>query len=499
VGDDAQSIYAFRGADIRNILDFNRDYPEALTIRLEQNYRSTQNILAAANQVISRNVDQIAKTIWTENARGDEITVLACQDDRDEGASVVRSIFEETRRTGKEFRDFAVMYRTNAQSRSLEDALRRSSIPYVIVGGVEFYQRKEVKDVLAYIRLLVNPRDEESFLRVINTPVRGLGDTAVERLRKFAESRGLGLYDSLAQLHESEDLKARALTAFGEFFALIEKYRRLRGEMSASEVSRTLVDELGILRRYKDEGTPEALARWENVQELLSAITEFTTIRDGATLEDFLQDVSLVSDIDTYDAAANAVTLMTLHSAKGLEFPVVFLTGLEEGLLPFYSSSPDRKDLEEERRLCYVGMTRAKLKLYMSWARMRFRFAEMSYQSPSRFLEEIEPDLIRTSHSIRPAISPEAQRRTAPAVSPYRKREKTDPDSHYYRDTLPDDDDAQVPVSHFKAGKIVDHETFGRGKILHVTGSGETLKAVVEFSSVGKKQLLLKYARLRVV
>jgi DNA helicase-2/ATP-dependent DNA helicase PcrA len=500
VGDDAQSIYAFRGADIRNILDFERDYPEARTIRLEQNYRSTKAILGAADTLIKHNVEQIPKDLWTENGDGDPISVVACDDDKDEGMTIVSRIYEESRRLKLDLKDVAIMYRTNAQSRSLEDALRRQNIPYSIVGGVEFYQRKEVKDAMAYLRALVNPRDQESVLRIINFPARGLGDVALQRLVEFAEAAGADLPAAAARASEIPALTPKARGGFLAFGALLAKYRALAAEMSLSELSRAYIDEIGLLKLFKEEGTPEAMARWDNVQELLSAISEFSAQRPDATLELFLQDVSLVSNMDEWNDSHNAVTLMTLHAAKGLEFPLVFVAGLEEGLLPFYSSSIERKELEEERRLLYVGMTRAMRKLTLTHARVRFRFGEMSYQSPSRFLEEMGGDLTQTESAhrgtpYRSGASPSAAGREFPRP----KKKTADSESHYFRDEQPDYDVEGVSAAALKAGVMVEHEMFGRGKIVHVAGAGEALKAVVDFPAAGRKNLLLKYARLKIV
>ncbi len=490
VGDDAQSIYAFRGADIRNILDFERDYPEATIVRLEQNYRSTKTILAAADQIIKNNNDQITKNLWTENAEGDLITILSCYDDKDEGSTIASRILSESQRLRIDFKDFAVMYRTNAQSRSLEDALRREAIPYVIVGGTEFYQRKEVKDCLAYFRLLVNPEDDESFLRIINYPARGVGDSAQERLKEYARTYSLHLLDTTLQWAHIPDISPKAKERLGAFAELIQTYRQFLKTMSLSELSRTLIDQLGILTAFKEEGTPESLARWENVQELLSAISEFSAEHPDGTLESFLQEVSLVSDVDNLDDDRNAVTLMTLHSAKGLEFPVVFIAGLEEGLLPFYSTSLDVKELEEERRLYYVGITRAMKKLYLSCTRMRYRFGEVSYPSPSRFIEEANQELFE---------------RVSDNQLPYRQMPKSRrspmgrTSSQYFIDEIPDDETEAKMIHDFHVGKIVEHEVFGRGKILTLSGSGEMKKAVVEFAEAGRKNLLLKYARLKIL
>jgi len=495
VGDDAQSIYAFRGADIRNILDFQHDYPDAKVIRLEQNYRSTKTILAAADQVIKHNVDQLSKNLWTENSDGDKITLLVCQDDRDEGATIVSRIYRESLNRKLDLKDFAVMYRTNAQSRALEDAFMQQSVRYVIVGGVRFYERKEIKDVMAYLRLLVNPHDDESFLRIINVPGRGLGNVAVQRVRSFAAHHSIPLVQACRRAEEITTLLPKAKKGLRLLADLLDKYSHMMKEMSASEVSRAFVDEIGILRLFKEEGTPESMARWENVQELLTAITEFCIQQPEATLAAFLQDQALLSDTDQWDDKHNAVTLMTLHSAKGLEFPVVFIAGLEEGLLPFSNSSQlDAKQLEEERRLYYVGLTRAMQKLYLSYARVRFRFSELSYQSPSRFIDEIDQELLESTGQALQAASTE--RWSFPAVQSRHRKKITDSDAQYHTDVAPDYDHDQDEL---KPGTMVVHEIFGRGKVLQVTGSGDALKAVVEFSSAGKKNLLLKYARLRLL
>ncbi|HMK38733.1 MAG TPA: UvrD-helicase domain-containing protein, partial [Bacteroidota bacterium] len=368
VGDDAQSIYAFRGADIRNILDFEKDYPDCRMFRLEENYRSTRTILAAADGIIRHNVDQIPKKLWTANDAGDLITLQTCEDDRDEGFKVVSGVQEESLRRKLDLKDFAVLYRTNAQSRSIEDALRRTGIPYIIVGGVAFYKRREIKDILSYLSVIANPADTESLLRIINVPSRGIGDTTVGKMRSLADEHRLPLLDFLASAHLEGVIADRTLKAVRKFHALLAKYIGLKGEMSVGELARALVDELGVLQDLKEENTSESLNRRENIQELVSALTEFSDKQPEARLEDFLAEVSLVSDVDTAEFGRNAVTLMTLHAAKGLEYPVVFITGLEEGLFPLGGADSDRKELEEERRLMYVGVTRAKQKLYLSWA-----------------------------------------------------------------------------------------------------------------------------------
>lgn len=502
VGDDAQSIYAFRGAEIRNILDFEQEFHGCKVFRLEQNYRSTKNILGVADRLIKHNVDQIHKKLWTHNAEGDPVSLLVCNDDKDEGEKIVKYLQEEIHKRKLALRDVAILYRTNAQSRSLEDALRRSGIPYVIVGGVEFYKRKEIKDVLAYLRLIVNPSDDESFLRVINVPARGIGETTLEKLSAFARKRKSPLLETLGALRSDESgvtyFTRQAFKGLCSFYDLVHKYNNLRTTLSLSELARAMIDEIGILQQLKEEGTPEALARWDNVQELLSAITEFSVDNPDASLETFLEEVSLIADIDKWDETKNAVTLMTAHAAKGLEFPIVFIAGLEEGLFPLYNAIVDRKELEEERRLCYVGMTRAKQKLYLSYARLRYRFGSVSYQSPSRFIDEIDPEVLHVEgggavrqHSVATGMGGR--------VRMYDRKERAVFQFDDFGHPEPDYEGESQVASELRVGARVEHEVFGLGRVVELDGYGEHAKALVNFQSVGRKHLLLKYARLRLV
>ncbi|MBI5472159.1 MAG: UvrD-helicase domain-containing protein [Ignavibacteriae bacterium] len=502
VGDDAQSIYAFRGADIRNILDFERDYPDARVFRLEQNYRSTKMILAAADSVIKNNVDQIRKTLWTENTEGELITLTVCDDDREEGYKIVQKIEEETRRRKLDLKDFAVLYRTNAQSRSIEDALRRNSIPYIIVGGVAFYKRKEIKDVLAYLRVIANQKDAESILRIINYPARGIGEKTVEAVQAFAKAERLQLFDALTSEKLSSVLNERMANAVRGFGALLQKYIALKESVNVSELARALVDDLGILRQFKDENTIESLARRENVLELLSALTEFNDLHPDAGLDGFLEEVSLVSDVDQAEFGRNAVTIMTLHAAKGLEFPVVFIAGLEEGLFPLSNSLLERKELEEERRLFYVGITRAMNKLYLMYALSRYRFGEFSYSVKSRFLDEIDEPLLVTEGSSR--FSALARSQAAPnsyaAPKPrVRQQKSVDDTAKYFADTMPDyENESQLGKrQNHRVGSRVVHDAFGKGKIVAIDGRGDNARATVEFDSVGRKNLMLKFANLK--
>jgi DNA helicase-2/ATP-dependent DNA helicase PcrA len=507
VGDDAQSIYAFRGADIKNILDFEKEYPDCQVFRLEQNYRSTKTILAAADSVIKNNRNQIHKTLWTSNPQGELITVIEAEDDKDEGMKIVTHIQEQCNHLKLDLKDFAVLYRTNAQSRSLEDGLRRNGIPYVIVGGVEFYKRKEIKDVLAYLRVIVNPKDEESLLRIINYPVRGIGEATIEKIVRQADSGPgdrVALFDALSDVNVVSTVSDRTKNSILQFVQLLRKYGELKSQMSASEVARALVDELGILKAYKEEATPEALGRWENVQELLSAITEFTAETPEATLEGFLEEVSLVSPMDEVVDQRNAITLMTLHSAKGLEFPVVFIAGLEEGLFPFYQLAPEPDELEEERRLFYVGITRAMKKLYLTHTRLRYRFGDVTYPVVSRFAEEIEGSLLYHETSRRASFPSHHQRnhlgRETTITSP-RHNSKGNGSSHteFLADREPDYENESQEVVTLHVGAKVEHESFGIGKVLQLAGKGDSAKAVVLFESIGPKNLMLKYAKLRLM
>ncbi len=492
VGDDAQSIYGFRGADIRNILDFEHDYPDSRVFRLEQNYRSTQTILAAADSLIRQNAERIPKKLWTANAEGSAVSVLACLDDRDEGSRIVSRIEEETQTRKLDLKDFAVLYRTNAQSRSLEDALRRSGIPYRIVGGVAFYKRKEIKDIIAYLKVIVNPRDDESLLRILNSPPRGIGATTVRRLRVLAEKHSRSLFDTMGEKDLGDTISDRTVSFLRSFHALLRKFIGLKEQMSPGELARSLVDEIGIAQKLKEENTPEALARRENVLELVSAVSEFSDRTAGGKLEQFLEEVSLVSDIDEADFTRNAVTLMTLHSAKGLEFPVVCISGLEEGLFPLAAASADRAELEEERRLMYVGITRAMTKLYLCWAQRRYRSGVLSFSTRSRFLEEIDAALLSEDRPSRPY-----RRAAAPPGQPGRYPRRAAAETPFFGDTMPSYEDESQALPELRIGLRVSHETFGPGRIVALTGRGDQARAVVEFESVGRKNLMLKFAHLR--
>ncbi len=513
VGDDAQSIYAFRGADITNILSFQRDYPGANVVRLEQNYRSTKKILRLADSIIKQNKDQLDKDLWTDNREGDHVVLMEALSEKDEAQKAERTIRDLHVRAGYSYRDFAVLYRTNAQSRSLEEALRRGGIPYRVVGGVSFYQRKEIKDALAYLRLLVNPNDAASLRRVINYPTRGIGLKTQGDIFEYAEREGIGPWQAIEKV-EQVGLPGRAQNAVGAFRFLIAKHASKASSHSADEVARGLIQETGILQDLRKENTPEGLMRWENVQELLNAIAEFTSNAGvEGTLSAFLQEVSLLTDADSEETDTNRVTLMTLHASKGLEFPVVFIAGLEEGLFPLSKAAQDPKELEEERRLFYVGATRAEEHLFLAHARSRFRYGEQIAGIPSRFLDEIDPEVIRTQGGR--SYQQRSDRFQAPGGDTF-SYDRVDP--NYYRKSLskqkktrsrrttsskaaPGSGERRVVYDEgaveIVTGTRVEHPIFGEGKVIAMEGRGEQTKAVVFFPEVGQKKLMLKFAKLR--
>jgi DNA helicase II / ATP-dependent DNA helicase PcrA len=499
VGDDAQSIYRWRGAEIENILKFESDFDGCRVFKLEQNYRSTKNILSLADDVIKNNKRQIKKTLFTDNPEGDKVTLSEVFSDRDEAMTIVKWILNEIQNRKLNFKDFVMLYRTNAQSRVLEDALRTNSIPYIIVGGVKFYQRKEIKDVLAYLKVLINPRDDEAMIRILKLR-QGIGEQTVEKLKQTAREIAKSIAEVLlAMLEERDNQSANAAdkqkrqtrieTELIRVASILKKYGEVKDEFSPSELARSIVDEIGILRELRNEGTDESMDRMYNVQELLSGISEYTDNTEGATLEGFLQEVSLVTDLDKYDDQKNAVTLMTTHSSKGLEYPVVFITGLEDGIFPLSSSSLSQEEMEEERRLFYVAITRAMDKLYMTYSLQRYRFGNVSYQMKSRFLNEIDVSKLdfHKSHVMTRHKSRQQYQEEGSSIK-----------YEYYNDKGSDDilnemfrEDVGV-----KKGSTVYHNNFGKGKVIEVTGRGEAKKASIHFDKVGVKNIILKYANL---
>ena len=431
VGDIDQSIYAWRGADIRNILDFEADYPEAKVIKLEQNYRSTQNILDAANTLIENNTDRKPKSLWTDNPSGDRITHYLAMDERDEARYISDNIIKQSTIYRVPYRNMAVLYRTNAQSRAIEEALMRAGIAYTIVGGLKFYERKEIKDILAYLRVIFNPADNVSLLRIINVPRRGLGDTSIGKLTEYANANGLPLFDVVSNADAVIGLTAKARNQLDSLAELIFKLTAQAETLPVTKLVEVLLKESGYLAELENEQTPQAEARIENLRELLSVAKEFTAADIADNLENFLSHVALVSDIDTADTSSDKITLMTLHSAKGLEYPVVFIAGLEEGIFPHARTLMNETEIEEERRLCYVGITRAQHKLFITNAKLRTIYGNSVMYPPSRFLKEIPEELVarhvvkhtRYSQALAPSDGTSSPLRTAPpAVRPKARR-----------------------------------------------------------------------------
>ena len=483
VGDDAQSIYSWRGATLDNMLHFEKDYPRHKVFRLEQNYRSTKTILSAADSVIKNNKNQLVKTLWTENDNGEKLMVVKCADEKDEAHQIAKFIKKEISKKKLSLNDFTVLYRTNAQSRVLEDIFRKEKLPYVILGGIEFYRRKEVKDVIAYLRVIVNQNDEESLLRIMNFPQRGIGNTTVNRMIEFARKHDLSLFQTMARVFEVIEIKERIQKNVKGFRLLLEKYIDLKDQLSVGELSRALVDELGLIRLFKGENTQESLQRMENINQLLAALSEFSEENKKAKLADFLEEVSLISGVDMYEESKNAVTLMTLHNAKGLEFPVVFLSGCEEEIFPLSNRFSSDTSVEEERRLFYVGLTRAEQKVYISHARSRYRFGEVAYQNRSRFIDELDPETI---HEVNGGIGRKSNRKTRKEIF------------YEYFDSV-DYEDFDQENKDVRPGSRVMHEKFGLGKVTDVTGSGDMLKAEVHFEGNNVKQLMLKFAKLKIL
>ncbi len=393
VGDDDQSIYQWRGADVKNILEFEKDYPEVNVVKLEQNYRSTKNILEAANSIIKHNVFRKDKTLWTENPEGEKLKVYKALDERDEARFIAFKIKEMIKEEGKDYSDFALLYRTNAQSRVLEEVFMQEGLPYRLVGATQFYQRMEIKDLMAYLRVISNPADDFSLSRIINTPRRGIGRATLQALQDFAQRHNISLYEALVRYKENKHLGLRVHKNLKEFIELLGELKEQRNELGVIELIDLVLEKTGYLSELERQNIPESRGRIENLQEFKSVAYEFEKQNPGQGLEEFLAHVSLVTDADTIDERENAVFMMTMHSAKGLEFPVVFITGLEEGIFPHNRCLLKELELEEERRLCYVAVTRAKEKLFLTHAMVRTIYGNQKYNIPSRFLEEIPEEL----------------------------------------------------------------------------------------------------------
>lgn len=506
VGDADQSIYAFRGADIRNILEFEQDYPDAQVIKLEQNYRSTQRILNAANSVIVNNIGRKEKNLWTENPEGDPIFVCTVPDERFEAAFVAEEIQRLAREENWSYRDFTILYRTHAQSRVLEDELMRRGIPYVIVSGLRFYERKEIKDLIAYLRLIYNAADNFSFRRIINVPKRGLGDATLAKLELFAEEEGISLFEAARRVREIDTISSRYVKQLEKFVELIQRLHEAAesGTMTVTELTERVLEESGYLRELREERTMEADTRIENLREFLSVTKQYEAENEPADLAGLLEHVALVSDVDNYDEDADAVKLMTFHAAKGLEFQVVFMVGMEEGVFPHSRAQWEPAELEEERRLCYVGITRAMKKLYLTSARQRTLYGSTSLNFPSRFIEEIPSELVEVLE-IAPVVEPSGFGTIKPRISIARKEERQEgPASAKSRGWLgvsgltknSQPKPATVEEADFRPGDKVKHKTFGVGTVVSVdaTRNGVTLK--VAFPGEGIKALMVGYAPL---
>ncbi|KXG78040.1 ATP-dependent DNA helicase PcrA [Fervidicola ferrireducens] len=483
VGDDDQSIYSFRGADIRNILDFEEDFPDATVIRLEQNYRSTQNILDAANSVISHNLGRKKKNLWTKNGKGEKIYLVTLENEHEEAFFIAREIEKLVNAQKFNFKDFAVLYRTNAQSRVLEEMMVKMGLPYRIVGGLKFYQRKEIKDIMAYLRVVANPSDDVSLLRIINVPRRGIGEATVYELKRVAEENERSVYDIIKE--EVYNFSSRVSAKLKNFASLINDFIEKQNSLSIPELIAYILEKTGYIEELEAENSPEAQSRIENLKEMVGVAEEFERKFPGASLQDFLAEIALLSDVDELDDNKDAVVLMTLHSAKGLEFPVVFLSGMDEGIFPHSRSMFDEYELEEERRLCYVGITRAKKRLYLTRAWRRNLYGNTSFYSASRFIDEIPARLLKE-------IGPEDDT----LEEDVGEVKKTKPVVHFKSAIKQSSETEKRKELKLNPGDRVKHSKWGEGVVTAVYGKGEDAEIAVNFASEGTKRLILKYAPL---
>lgn len=512
VGDDAQSIYAFRGANIQNILNFKKDYPDNRVFKLEQNYRSTQNIVNAANSVILNNKDQIKKKVWTQNNAGEKIRIIKALSENEEGALIANNIFELKMNKQLANKDFAILYRTNAQSRALEEALRKINIPYRIYGGVSFYQRKEVKDLLAYFRLVINHNDEEAFLRIVNFPARGIGKTSLEKLIVTANEQQKPLMEvasnpSLYQLEVNSGVKNR----LQEFVTMIKSFRVQVTQYNAFEMGKKIASGAGIFKHFHQDESPEGMNRKENIEELLNGLKDFSEMQADVegenqirTLDLFMQDIALMTDADNEKedpSNMDKVSLMTIHASKGLEFPYLFIGGVEENLFPSQMSLNSRSELEEERRLFYVAITRAMIQATITWAETRFRFGQFTICEPSRFIDELDSNfVINVSSSTGLKKQSWTKESFADSRNNFSQQTIAQKESSGNNKGLSEEGIFQnIPVEQLSEGMNVQHQRFGMGKIITIEGKGENAKATVTFNNFGKKQLLLKYAKLKIL
>lgn len=491
VGDDDQSIYGWRGANIRNILDFEKEFKDCKTIKLEQNYRSTQTILDAANCVIKNNCGRKNKKLWTENKAGDRIRHCECANEHEEAYFIANEIKRLSAEKNMQYKDFAILYRINAMSRVVEEMLMMEGIAYKIFGGLKFYDRKEIKDLLAYLRLIQNPADNISLKRCINEPKRGIGNTTIETAERLANSRGVSIFSIISAASEVPEL-GRAASKLEGFVAMISRLRILKETMKVSELMQEVIEQSGIQKSYEEEDTLEAQSRIENIKELVSVALEFEAKGEGETLEDFLANVSLVADIDNMDENSDYVVLMTLHSAKGLEFPVVFMVGMEEGIFPGYRSMSDENELEEERRLCYVGITRAKEKLYLTNTFTRTLFGNTTYNRISRFLKEIPPELLEGNEKREPVATKLSGIKTVNTGS----TGSINPPSSFRTATFTEVSKPKVTDTNYNVGDQVEHKKFGVGIITKIEKENDDFKLEIHFKGAGMKRLMAAFANL---
>jgi len=483
VGDADQSIYAWRGADIQNILDFEKDYPNCTSIKLEQNYRSTKIILDAANAVIDNNEGRPEKNLWTDKVEGAKIQHFTAQSEHEEAAFIGDTIVKKHDIYGVPYGDMAILYRTNAQSRVLEEALIKRALPYTMVGGTKFYDRKEIKDVLAYLRVLYNPFDDLSLLRIINVPKRSIGATTVSKLQDYARENGTSLFMTLTQLHLVDSIKGKTKEKLEEFGILIFTLVAEMDDKSVLDILEAILDRTGYLAQLEESTDPQDQTRAENIGELLSVAKDFQDTNPTGTVEDFLEQVALVNDVDSFEQEESKVTLMTLHAAKGLEFPIVFLGGLEEGLFPHSRTLMNPEEIEEERRLAYVGITRAEKELYISNATTRTVFGRTSSYLPSRFIDEIPAELVdslRAKRRIPDDIKPTVPRHMSVASRPVTKP--------IIRNEV---------IADWKVGDTAIHSKWGNGKVVNVSGEGAGMKLTIEFPTQGVRVVMAKFAPVK--
>ncbi len=508
VGDDDQSIYRWRGADIRNILDFEKDFAGVKVIKLEQNYRSTRNILTAAGKVVEKNRGRKGKTLWTENPSGDRITFRRLENEWEEARFICREIGMYLRKSGN-LRDIAVFYRTNAQSRVMEDSLLREGIAYHMVGGMRFYARMEIKDILAYLKVLDNPADEIALKRIINTPPRGIGHSTLDKIGSLAAERQTTFFEAMQESIHTNLLPGATRKKVIDFIAMLERFRSKAGAMPLAELTSSIIEETGYANRMKEERSEEAQDRLSNLQELLTALDEFEQISTENKLSDFLEQVALISDVAAGEEKKNSITLMTLHSAKGLEFPIVFMIGMEERLFPHVRSLEDPEQMEEERRLCYVGMTRAMDRLVLTNARRRRTFGQDQCNPPSRFIGDIPQELLNLEEEYQHGLSYGERRETTSdgvsAAKPHFTQRREETSTHNLASALQAVEESYqanevqlVPEDseEISQGMKVRHGKFGVGTIRFIEGKGENQKVIVWFNSVGQKKLLVRFAGL---